>query len=263
MVPVFPFLLAMPVLDSGKWLAGKKMKFQFALIGLLVIIFMPAANALIQRMFTEPEAEFMRFRMTPEWLTNDSLEEAKKKLELKHIRHLAIEAINQHIGESDCVYALQPSSIMLATRKVSFSLLGFNQVVDDFDPNSLSICKYVFMVAGMETHSAAAPALFPYEIMREHLKPVFTSELRNDGQDIVVAMLAEIVHEDKSQNDKQEESGDEFANFIDECLGRRFAAESQTPDGRIIQCPTGCFQPDAGTGRKMAACYWGTSRSDD
>ena len=93
------------------------------------------------------------------------------------------------------------------------------------------------------THSAAAPALFPYEIMREHLKPVFTSELRNDGQDIVVAMLAEIVHEDKSQNDKQEE---EFANFIDECLGRRFAAEGQTPDGRIIQCPTGCFQPDAG-----------------
>ena len=40
--------------------------------------------------------------------------------------------------------------------------------------------------------------LFPYEIMREQLKPVFFSQSQLDGRDIVVAMLAEIIREDEN-----------------------------------------------------------------
>ena len=40
--------------------------------------------------------------------------------------------------------------------------------------------------------------LFPYEIMREQLKPVFFSQSQLAGRDIVVAMLAEIIREDEN-----------------------------------------------------------------
>jgi hypothetical protein len=202
MVPVFPFLLSMLVLDSKGWLAEKKIAAQYLLLGIIVITFLPASSTVLQRMQIVPEDEHIendhsRYRMTWEWLRNDSIEVANKHLELLHIREVATGTINQHIGEADCVYALQPSSVMIATRKLSLRLLGNGRPASEFNPATLYNCDYVFMVGGVDVQYVKA-GLFPYEIMREQLKPIFISQTQLDGRDITVAMLAEIIREDEN-----------------------------------------------------------------
>ena len=64
MLPVFPFLLSILILDSGKFLVKKKNSAQIVLLGILIITFLPAASAVSQRMLTLPEAEYIKYRMT-------------------------------------------------------------------------------------------------------------------------------------------------------------------------------------------------------
>jgi hypothetical protein len=202
MAPVFPFLLSMLVLDSGRWqFFEKKIVAQILLLGTIVIAVLPASSTVVQRILIPPEDEHaendhIKYRMSPAWLRDDSIEKANQYLELMHIRDTAAESINQHIGGSDCVYALLPSDVMLHTRKWTPRLVGHTRPASEFNPATLSVCDYIFMVDGIDVENVPAK-LFPYEIMREQLMPVFISETERDGQSVVVAMLAKIIRVDE------------------------------------------------------------------
>jgi hypothetical protein len=206
MVPVFPFLLSMLVLDSKRWqFSDKKIAAQILLLGIMVITVLPASSAVVQRILTLPENDHIKYRMSPPWLTHESIEGANQYLKLMHIRDAAAESINQHIGESDCVYALLPSTVMLITRKPVSWLFGHGRPASEFNPATLNSCDYVFMVNGINVDSIPA-GLFPYEIMREQLLPVFISETEHEGHTLVVAMLAKIIREDEYSEAGEEES---------------------------------------------------------
>ena len=202
LAPVFPFLLSMLVLDIKRWpFFEKKFAAQVLLLGILVITVFPASSTVVQRILTLPEDEHaendhIKYRMSAVWLRYESIEDANQELELMHIRETAAKFINQHITESDCVYALQSSDVMLNTRKWTPPLLGYRRPASEFNPASLTACDYVFMVDGLGVFNIPS-ALFPYESMREQLIPIFISKTELDGQSMVVAMLAKIIREDE------------------------------------------------------------------
>ena len=195
MMPVFPFLLAMLVLDVGAWLTEQKASARNLLLGILVITFMPTSIAISRRILTEPEEDFIKYRMTVEWLTIDSVELANKTLELIHLRAVAEQAISEYVGADDCVYALQPSSIIIATRKLSYPLLPNGLTAKEFNPADLVICDYVFMTGG-NTAQFATGQLFPYQLMQQQMRPVFISEIQLDSRPFVVDILAKIIRDD-------------------------------------------------------------------
>jgi len=201
MLPIFPFLLGILVLDSGKLFVERKNIAQSFLLGFLIITFLPSAFAVSQRMLLVPDEKYMKYRMTSQWLTIDSVENANKALELMHIREVAEKTISQYIDTDDCVYAPQPSSIMIATRQLSLLLWNDGHDANLFNPAELVFCDYVFMLRN--DHLEAAVRLFPYEIMQEQMKPIFTIDAQIAGQKVVVAMMAKIIREDDSNKTGQ------------------------------------------------------------
>jgi len=106
-------------------------------------------------------------------------------------------AVDEHIGEDECVYTTMADIVSLYSRRktevLPLDMYDNAESGYGYDINRLDRCDYVLMIGMLAVPVREYVSMYPINALNNHLAPILLSNLNHNGRKQTAAAFAEIL----------------------------------------------------------------------